>query len=59
MTEDQIERHVEKSIDRYDAAFMAGRIDQQAYDALMREINKWADGQYRIAAAAKLRRTAS
>lgn len=55
MTEDQIERHVERSFDRYDAALMAGRLDQQAYDALTRELNVWADNQYRIAASVKLR----
>lgn len=54
MSEDQIERHVERSIDRYDAAFLSGKIDQAAYDALMREINVWADNQYRLSAARRL-----
>jgi hypothetical protein len=54
MTEDQIERHVERCYDRYDAAFMSGRIDQQAYDTLTRELNMWADNQYRLAARIKL-----
>jgi hypothetical protein len=54
MTEDQIERHIEKCVDRYDAAFMARRIDQKAYDTLHSELNAWADNQYRLLAAAKL-----
>ena len=55
MTEDQIERQVSRRIDRYDAAFMAGRLDQSAYDALMCEVNVWADAQYVLLAASKLR----
>lgn len=55
MTEEQIERHIERSFDRYDAALMDGRIDQVAYDALASAMNLWADGQYRRLAAAKLR----
>jgi hypothetical protein len=54
MTEDQIERHVEKCMDRYDAGFIAGRTSQAGYDLLIRELNKWADDQYRIAARVRL-----
>ncbi len=57
MTEDQIERQVERNIDRYDAAFLAGRITQTAYDALMRDVNNWADSQYVLLTASRLRKT--
>ncbi len=54
MTEEQIERTIERAFDRYDAAFMAGRIDQAAYDTLTRELNIWADNQYQLVAQHKL-----
>jgi hypothetical protein len=57
MTEEQIERTVERNFNRYDAALMAGRIDQQAYDLLARETNKWADAQYVALARTSLNRT--
>ncbi len=59
LTEDQIERHVESAVNRYDAAFMVGRIDQQAYDSCMRDLNIWADNQYSLATAIKLKLGAS
>jgi hypothetical protein len=45
MTEDQIERMVEKMVDRADALFMSGRLTQAQYDARMAEIAQWADNQ--------------
>ncbi len=48
MTEDQIERHVERKVDRLDAAFMAGRLTQTEYNEGHREIARWADVEYRF-----------
>ncbi len=47
MTEDQIERKVEILFNRIDAKLMRGEIDQPVYDTLSKDINKWADDQYR------------
>jgi hypothetical protein len=47
MTEDQIERRVERYIDHLDRVFMAGEMTQDNYDKAMREILDWADIQYR------------
>lgn len=49
MTEDQIERRVEKATDRYDAMLMSGAISQDTYTSFMRDLAKWADGQSRLA----------
>ena len=49
MTEDQIERHVERKIYRLDRAFMAFKINQAEYDSDMKEIRAWADVEYRFA----------
>jgi hypothetical protein len=46
MTEEQIERRVEHMIDILDRMFMAGRMEQAAYDAEIRRINAWADREY-------------
>jgi len=48
LTEDQIERQVERFTDRADAAFMAGKLTQAEYDARMKEISLWADAEYRF-----------
>ena len=47
MTEDQIERRVEKMTDSLDRQFMAGAISQKDYDSAMRELAQWADRQPR------------
>lgn len=46
MTENEIERRVERHIDIVDRLFMAGTIDQTTYDKCMREINERAEAQY-------------
>jgi hypothetical protein len=48
MTEEQIERRVEKRTDAVDRDFMAGRLSQTEYDAAMRELTAWADREYRF-----------
>ena len=49
MTEDQIERRVEKSIDRLDKAFMSDHnvMTQEEYDQEVRFIDNWAQVQYK------------
>lgn len=46
MTEDQIERAVERKTNSADNAFMNGILSQEEYDFHMTEINKWAENQY-------------
>ena len=46
MTEEQIERKVERATDYIDRQFMAGIYTQTEYNRKMREISAWADGQY-------------
>jgi hypothetical protein len=46
MTEDQIERAVERKIDRLDARFTSAQLTQQEYDAEMKSISNWATAQY-------------
>lgn len=41
LTEDRIEREVERLVDRADAAFMAGRASQEEYDAWNIALNRW------------------
>ncbi len=48
MSEDQIERHVEHSIDRLDAQFMDNRISEAEYNAGIIRITQWASRQYGI-----------
>lgn len=42
LTEDRIEREVERLVDRADAAFMAGRASQDEYDRWNAALNRWA-----------------
>lgn len=47
MTEDQIERAVERKTDNLDARFMNSKMSQAEYDEEMKEIQRWADHEYR------------
>lgn len=49
ITEDQVERAVERQMDAADRAFMSGKIDQAAYDKLVKDIDAWATEQLRYA----------
>ena len=49
MTEDQIERHAERMVDRLDHQFLSGFIGQSEYDQQQREIARWVDAEYRFA----------
>jgi len=46
MTEDQIERAVERKVDRLDALFMTTDLTQAEYDAAQKEVQAWADREY-------------
>ena len=48
MTEDQIERRVERRVDILDSALMSGRLTQAEYDDEMKRLHNWADDQYRV-----------
>lgn len=41
-TEDQIERAVERLVNRADTAFMAGKATQAQYDAWHKRLDEWA-----------------
>lgn len=45
MTEDQIERRVEKMIDHLDACYLRGSMTKKNYDAAIKELHQWAEGQ--------------
>lgn len=47
MTEDQIERKVERYIDHLDRVFLNGDMTQDNYDKAIREIHEWAETKYR------------
>lgn len=47
MTEDQIERAVERKTDALDAAFLRGSLTQAEYDLECKRIADWAELQYR------------
>lgn len=50
MTEEQIESRVEYQMNALDRSFMAGRCTQEEYDASVKQLNQWAEQQYRRAA---------
>lgn len=47
MTEDQIERRVERMTNHLDHCLMSGSMTQKNYDHAMRELHQWAEAQYR------------
>ncbi len=55
MTEDQIERRVEKMTDHLDHLFTSGAMARKEYDHAIRELDEWASAQY---ARAKFSRSA-
>lgn len=46
LTEDQIERAVERAMNKLDGHFMRGEIDQATYDADVKHLDAWAKGEY-------------
>jgi uncharacterized membrane protein len=49
MTEDQIERAVERATDRLDERFLSGEISRARYADEMDRLSAWADREYRRA----------
>lgn len=50
MSEDEIERRVERMVDALDRRFMNGKMDQAQYDAEMAKIDAWSKAA-RVAAS--------
>ena len=48
LTEDEIERRVEKMVDHLDRVFMNGDMTQKNYDLAMLNLHDWAERQYEI-----------
>lgn len=48
MTEEQIERAVERKVNALDARFMNSAMTQAEYDELSAAIAQWADNEYRF-----------
>lgn len=48
MTEDMIERTVDRMTDNVDRRYLRGQISEQSYRVEMGSISDWADRQYRI-----------
>jgi hypothetical protein len=46
MTNEQIERRIERKIDVADACLMTRAITQAEYDRRVREIHRWADSAF-------------
>ena len=46
MTEEEIERRVERSMDMIDRKLMAGTMSQAEYDQAVKDLNAWAERQY-------------
>ena len=55
LTEDQIERAVERGMNKLDGHFMRGEITQEVYDLDFAHLNNWAKDQYRILKESKKR----
>ena len=49
MTEEQIERRVERAMDRLDGRLLSGELSQGEYDVLARDLDAWATAQYESA----------
>jgi hypothetical protein len=48
MTENQIERHVEREMNLLDRAYTNGEIEDHQYEIEVRSLECWARDQYRI-----------
>ena len=46
LTEDQIERRIEKMVDNIDRRLMAGLMSPKDYDREMRDLREWERSQY-------------
>jgi hypothetical protein len=52
MTEDQIERAVERTTDAIDAQYMAGKLSESEYKDKLSKLDQWAEREYRFAKGA-------
>jgi hypothetical protein len=48
LTENAIELHAERQMDKLDKAYLAGEISTEAYDENIRMICQWVSAQYHI-----------
>ena len=48
MTDEQIERAVERKMDRLDHRLMIRTLTQREYDEEVRRLDKWAEQEYRF-----------
>jgi uncharacterized membrane protein len=49
MTEDQIERIVDRQMDKLDLQYTKGMISEDEYNQEVLELDQWANDQYRLA----------
>jgi hypothetical protein len=49
MTEEEIERRVERMTDNLDRLFLRGAVSHKAYSTSMKELHQWAEAKYREA----------
>jgi hypothetical protein len=49
MTEEQIERRVERMVDHLDRLLLSGQMTQGDYDAAMRSLDQWAERKLTVA----------
>lgn len=55
MTEDQIERIVERQMDKLDLQYTKGMLTNEEYEAEVRELDNWANDEYRQSRARQYR----
>jgi len=55
MTEDQIERIVERAMDKLDLQYTKGMLTNEEYEVEIRELDNWANDQYRQSRARQYR----
>ena len=55
MTEDQIERIVERQMDKLDLQLTKGMLTNEEYEAEIRELDNWANDAYRQSRARQYR----
>jgi hypothetical protein len=49
MTEDQIERIVDRQMDKLDLQYTKGMLSEDEYNQEVLELDQWANDQYRLA----------
>lgn len=54
LTDEQIERRVERMMDDMDRRLLAGLLSQTAYDKEVKDLDRWAQAHYAAADAARV-----